>query len=60
MIFEEVKNFELSIDNYEFNNNEILDVICINDRTTKIMFLTEKDVGTLTVTANKISFLNLE
>lgn len=59
MVFEEVEMFKLSIDCYEFDSNEILDVVCVDDRTTKVVFLTENDAETLTVTADKLSFFTI-
>jgi len=41
MIFDGVEKFEMSTENYVFNSNEILDVIELDDRTVKIIFLTE-------------------
>lgn len=59
MVFEEVEKYKLSIDCYEFDSNEILDVVCVDDRTTKVVFLTENDAETLTVTADNLSFLTI-
>lgn len=59
MVFEEVEKYKLSIGCYEFDSNEILDVVCMDDRTTKVVFLTENDAETLTVTADNLSFLTI-
>jgi len=38
------------------NSNEILDVIELDDRTVKIIFLTENDVKTIIVTAERVDY----
>jgi len=46
----------MSTENYVFNSNEILDVIELDDRTVKIIFLTENDVKTIIVTAERVDY----
>lgn len=58
MIFEEVDIYELSIKNYKFNTNEILDVIYMGNNTIKIIFLTENDAETIVVTSKKIRYVS--
>ena len=59
MVFEGVKAFELSGKDYDFDSDEILDVIYLDDKTVKIVFLTEQDAGTLTVTAEKVNLIKV-
>ena len=55
--FEGVEKYELSVGNYEFNSDEILDVVEIDNKTIKIVFLTENDAETLIVASEQIKYL---
>lgn len=55
MVFDGVEKYEISIENYKFDSNEILDFVELDDRTTKIVFLAENDAATITVVAGTVS-----
>ena len=54
ILFEGVESFQLSNPDYKFDGNEILDVSETEDSTTKFSFLTEDDVETILIIAQKI------
>jgi hypothetical protein len=54
--FEGVEKYELSVDNYRFNSNEILEVAYDGELITKIVFLTQDDAETIIVLAKSVSY----
>ncbi|MDR2493464.1 MAG: hypothetical protein LBD25_08430 [Coriobacteriales bacterium] len=54
IIFEGVEKYELSIDDFEFDSNEILEVTYDDDRPTVLAFLTEQDAETIRIKAKSV------
>ena len=57
MIFEEVERYELSLENYVFCSDEILNVVELDDQTIKIIFLTENGAEEMIIKAKKVSYI---
>jgi len=56
MIFEKIKQFDVRFEFYNFDSNEILEVIDIDDRTIKIVFMGKDDVDSIVISADNVKF----
>lgn len=60
ILFDEVKHYEISVQNFKFDSNEILDVLDINENTLKIVFMAEKDVETILISSDKVTYFKIQ
>ena len=56
MIFNNVTHFDTNFMNYNFESNEILEVIEIDRNTLKLVFMGNNDVETIVISASEIMF----
>lgn len=58
IVFDDIQQYEISVSNFIFDSNEILDVLNIDKNTIKIVFMAENDAETIIISAKNIYYVD--